>query len=79
MVYRPYNGTPPYERTIMFFRFLGRMYFYLVLVPYVWRYLEPVLTDVFKEVVRKQYARMTAEEKRRFEKLAPKTMPFINE
>lgn len=55
----------------MFYRFLGRIFLYFVIVPQLAPLLERILRDVLKNWIDKQYATMTVDQKKRFERTSP--------
>lgn len=55
----------------MFLRFLGRIFLYFVIVPQLAPLLERILRNVLKDVIEKQYANMTVDQKKRFERTSP--------
>jgi hypothetical protein len=53
----------------MFFRFIGRLYFWLVLVPLVHRWVTPVIIDIITDVVSKQIENLPADQKARYDSI----------
>jgi hypothetical protein len=54
--------------TIMFFRSIGKLYFWLVFVPSVHRWVTPVLIDVGTDFVNKKLDDLSPEDKARLER-----------
>jgi hypothetical protein len=52
----------------MFYRLLGRIFFYFWVLPYVYNVLEPVLKSMLVDSIEKSLGEMTPERRERYER-----------